>query len=134
MNALHPIFADAIAPFAPPPVRPDRIALTTFEAFKVSEPVKDRWNKLAPLQTTYALGPIIAQSVDEARAAALVNWCFHHKEQLVIRETSERGMLLHVFAVVRKPDAWVYDHNHIQQRQQRLDTKFLCVIDGGVVA
>lgn len=126
MNQLAQIHTEAI--------RPDRMVATTFEAFKVGEPVKSQWNKLAPSQRTTALGPVIAESVDEARAAALVNWSFHHKQQLIIRETGSRGILLHVYQIVKKPDVWVYDRNHIPRRQERLDTKFLCVIDGGVVA
>ena len=113
-------------------VRPGRIASTSFEAFMISAPCQPAWDKGAPVQRTYALGQIEADNVDSALAAALTDFAFSHKQQLVIRETGARGILLHVYAIVKKPDVWVYRDYH-QVREQRLGAKFLCIIDGGVV-
>lgn len=113
--------------------RPQRIVATTYEAFRIDEPVKGQWDKDAPLQSTRALGPVNAGCLEEARSAALAKWNFYHKGQLIIRETRARGTFLHIYAIVRKPDTWVWK-DHVQVRQQRLDTKFLCVIDSGVLA
>jgi hypothetical protein len=123
MSAVSPITAA---------VRADRYAATTFTVFRVSEPVKSAWNPKHPGQTTYILGPVKAGSVDEAVSQALANYSFSHKQQMIIREEGERGMLLHLYAIVRKPDAWV-QHNHVPRREQRLGTRFLCVIDAGVL-
>ena len=98
----------------------------------ISAPCQPAWDKGAPVQRTYALGQIEAADIDSALAAALTDFAFSHKQQLVIRETGARGILLHVYAIVKKPDVWVY-RDHEQVREQRLGAKFLCIIDGGVV-
>jgi hypothetical protein len=78
------------------------------------------------------IGLVDAATIDEAVAAAIEASAFAHKEQLVIRETGPRGILLHIYAIVKKPDVWVY-RDYVQVREQRFGTKLVCLLDGGVV-
>ena len=125
MSKLHPIMAEALVAGGIPAelVEPRAVPFspTTFHAFKVCE---DR---------TYTLGEIDARTLEEARNGAVTRWALFHKDHLLIRESGERGVRLHLFAVKRKSAPRYVWENHAQKRVFDLYAAPVCTIDGGAL-
>ena len=83
---------------------------------------------------TYSCKPIEAGELGDALNEALAGQAFSHKDHLVIQETDDRGMRMHLFAIKRRSaPSYVYA-NFETKRVQPLYAAPLCVIDAGVVA
>ena len=116
-------------------IRPDRMALTTFDAFRIVPPKVSPFNTEHAFPTTYSLGPVDAHSLDDALATVLTSGqSIEHKDHLLIRETGARGVQCHLFAVKRQAAPIYVWRDHQQVREHRLYAAPVCVIDGGVVA
>jgi hypothetical protein len=101
--------------------RAARFSAIDFAAFKVSETGR-----------TYELGPVDASNVPDAVNAALGQFVLHHKEHLLIRETSERGSTLHIYSIRRKSaPRWVHK-DHVPRAVHDLYADAVCSIDGNV--
>lgn len=103
---------------APEP-RAARFTATTFAAFRISE------------GRTYSLGQVAGKSVDEALNGTLASKFADHKDHLLIRETGEKGVRLHLFAVRRKSQPTYVWEGHVQKRVHRLYADPVVMIDGG---
>ena len=72
-------------------------------------------------------------TVEAARDAALIGQAFAHKDHLLVRETSDRGVKLHLFAIRRKSNPRYVWQGHEQKRVHDLYAAEVCSFDGGVV-
>ena len=109
-----------------------RYAHTSFRAFKVSQ--GSHRGKETPLGgRTYDLGVIAADTLDEALNEALARGGVAHKEHLVIQESGERGIRLHLFAIRKKSaPRWVMK-DHVQRAVYDLYASPMCTVDGGIL-
>lgn len=105
---------------------------TTFDAFRVGNVGDAR----RPKWRTYevSLAGFLLPDVEAAKSAALLASSFDHKDQLIIRETGDRGVQLHVFSIRRKSQPRYVHQDHVTRRVHHLYADPLCVVDGGVLA
>lgn len=105
---------------------------TRFDAFRIVEPGSG-FPGAPPPRTTYSLGEIPATTLDEALNAVLAKCLLMHKDHLAIRETTDRGQRVHLFAIRKKSGPTYVYVDHVQKRVERLYAAPLCVMDGGLV-
>lgn len=103
---------------------------TRFDAFRIADMGKGNPQRTYKVDIEGYLLP----TVEAARDAALLGQAFAHKDHLIIRETGERGVKLHVFAIKRKSTPTYVWEGHVQKRVNRLYADPVCTIDGGVLA
>lgn len=97
------------------------LVTVAFDAFKVSD---DR---------TYMLGHIMAKTIGEALNGALAGYALFHKDTLLIRETSEKGVKVHVYGIKKKATPrWVHK-DHVSRRVHDLYAAPVCIIDGSAM-
>lgn len=94
----------------------------TFAAFKVSETGR-----------TYPLGDIDVGSLKNALNVALGSFALHHKEHLLLRETSDEGVKVHLFAIRKKSAARYVHRDHVTRAVHDLYAAPVCSFDVGVV-
>lgn len=100
---------------------------TRYEVFKVADPG-------GPFpQRTYARGDVKAQSLDEAVTEALLGTAFSHKDFLLVRETGDRGMKLHLYSIKKRSAPTYAFRDHAYHREHRLYAAHVCSIDGGIL-
>jgi hypothetical protein len=109
----------------------ERYHAVRFDAFRICEAAPAPYGG-PPARTTYSLGEIPASSLDEALNAVLIKCLLCHKEHLAIRETTDRGARVHLYAIKRKSTPQYRYENHQQVRVHPLYAAPLCVIDGPV--
>jgi hypothetical protein len=102
-----------------------------FEAFRITEQVKAPYGGPSP-RTTYALGEVPGTSLEEALNATLAKCLLMHKDHLAIRETSERGSRVHLYAIKRKSQPDYRTEGHRVVREHRLYAAFVCSMDRAV--
>src|SRR5690349_9558849 len=85
-------------------------------------------------QRTYAIElKGYPSSLDEAANAALSAQAFAHKDHLLIRETGEKGVTLHLFAVKRKSAGRPVYRDYVTRTVHDLYLAPVVMIDGGVL-
>ena len=99
-----------------------RFALASYAAFKVSD-----LGRTYPVQMHCE-----PESLRDALNAAVVNCA--HKETLLIRETDEAGVRLHLYAIKRRSAPDYVRTGHEVERVHRLYAEAICVIDGAVLS
>lgn len=109
-------------------IGPRAVPLThvSFDAFKVPEA-----GGASP--RTYALGSIDAPALDDALNGALAKFALFHKDTLLIRETSERGVRVHVYSIKRKSAARYVHRNHVTRAVHDLYASPVCTMDLDVI-
>lgn len=95
---------------------------STFRAFQVSESgityaINETWYSLA---NTLAGVPIVR--------------LLSHKDSLIVREESDRGVRIHVYRVKQKSRARYVHRDHITRAVRDLYLDPVCSFDGGVIA
>jgi hypothetical protein len=94
---------------------------TTVRAFQVSEGrtygINETWHSLA-----------------DAVAGVPIVRALNHKDSLVLREESERGIRIHVYRVKQRSQARYVHRNHVTRAVRDLYLDHVCSFDGGVIA
>lgn len=105
---------------------------TTYEAFRVGNISATR----TPKWRTYAvdINGYLLPDLEAAKNAALLASSFERGDQLVIRETGDRGVQLHVYSIKRKsaPNYVPDEASMTTKRVHRLYAAPLCVMDGAL--
>jgi hypothetical protein len=101
----------------------ERYIATEYAAFQISDDTG----------RTYEIEGLIAGSLDEAMTQAVTLRAFQHKDHLAIRETGERGVKVHLFAVKRKSTARYVHRDHVTRAVRDLYLAPVCTIDGGAI-
>lgn len=101
-------------------------------AYSAKEYAAFRVCELGDGHRTYPMGPVAATTLPDALNETMV--LCTHKEMLVIRETGDGQVLLHLYSIKRRsaPDYTFRDHAY--HREHRLYAAHVCTIDGGVIA
>lgn len=98
---------------------------STFRAFRVTEG--------AIMGGTHAINETW-HSLADAVAGVPICGGLNHKDSLVIREESERGIRIHVYRVKQKSKARYVHRDHITRAVRDLYLEHQCSFDGGVIA
>lgn len=94
----------------------------TFEAFQIAESGR-----------TYPIEGLVAGTLEDAKTQAVFLRALHHKQHLLIKETRQAGVRLHLFAVKRKAQPRYVHGDHVTKRVHDLYLAPVCSIDGGVL-
>lgn len=101
---------------------------TEFAAFRIADMGK------GSAQRTYAVELAdYPSSVADAANAALTAQAFAHKDHLLVRESGERGVKLHIFAVRQRSAARTVYDRHVSRQVRDLYLDPVCTIDGGAL-
>jgi hypothetical protein len=97
---------------------------TRYDAFRISESGR-----------TYAvqIDGFLLPTVEAARDAALLGQAFAHKDHLLIRESGDQGVKLHLFAIKRKATPRYVHQGHVTRAVHDLYAAPVCTMDGGVL-
>lgn len=101
----------------------------SFAAFQVSNIGAN-----ASAWRTYDVGELAAATLPDALNEALTRKLFDHKDHLLIRETGERGVKLHLYAIKQKSRPRYVLKDHVTRAVRDLYPAHLCTIDGGIFA
>jgi hypothetical protein len=73
-------------------------------------------------------------SLEDALAGVVIVRALDHKDSLIVREESERGIRIHVYRVKQKSRARYVHRDHITRSVRDLYLDPVCSFDGGVIA
>ena len=100
----------------------DRYSATSFEAFNLGE------------RSTKLLDPLTAAALDEALAEATSRWGWDRGDRLGIREISDSGDRLHIYAVRKKSVGNRVWHGHAPSVEHQRWLDHIATVDLGVIA
>lgn len=82
---------------------------------------------------TYEITGLTAGSLDDALTQAISLRAFSHKQHLIIREESDHGVKLYVYAIKRRAVPRYVHRDHVTKRVHDLYADPVCVIDGSAL-